>query len=406
MTSNPTESVTQSKTTTTAPTKPPTTLPPPTTGPIQTDAPRSRGEAGQVLDTQCEEATCPVDSFCMNEYETGGCRCHCNLGKGGETCSDDVPVQYPRFYGYSYLTFEPLKNSYLKFQITIEFKTELEDGLLLYCGENELGRGDFLSLAVIRRRVHFRYNCGTGPAMLVSESKIQLGRWHTVTFGREGVNGWLRLDNDPPVTGKSKGHYTKITLRSPLYLGGAPSVYWLVRAIGTNRGLQGCAQALVINGHRVDMRPWPVGRGLSGADVGECSTGLCHQVSCSNGGVCVANRADSYLCLCPLGFRGKHCEEGFRLVLPEFNGTLLSFAALHWPMDARHYLSFTEFLIALRPARADGLILYSYDTQSKDFLSLRLLRGFLEFRFDCGSGTAVIRSARSAPAFPNLPRQE
>lgn len=35
-------------------------------------------------------------------------------------------------------------------------QAEAEDGLLLYCGENEHGRGDFMSLALIRRSLHFR----------------------------------------------------------------------------------------------------------------------------------------------------------------------------------------------------------------------------------------------------------
>lgn len=66
-----------------------------------------------------------------------------------------------------------------------------------------------------------------------------------------------------------KGQYSKITFRTPLYLGGAPSTYWLVRATGTHRGFQGCVQALAVNGEKMDMRPWPLGRALSGADVGE-----------------------------------------------------------------------------------------------------------------------------------------
>lgn len=36
-----------------------------------------------------------------------------------------VQVNFPRFYGYSHMTFEPLKNSYQTFQITVEFKVRL-----------------------------------------------------------------------------------------------------------------------------------------------------------------------------------------------------------------------------------------------------------------------------------------
>ncbi|XP_038661858.1 pikachurin isoform X3 [Scyliorhinus canicula] len=348
--------------------------------------------AGRVVELPCEEANCPADSFCQNDYESGGSRCHCKLGKLGERCDKDVSVQYPKFYGYSYLTFEPLKNSYQKFQITIEFKADVEDGLLLYCGETEIGNGDFLSLAIIRRHLQFRFNCGTGAAVLVSESRVQAGRWHTASIYRYGINGWLRLDNDTPVTGKSKGLYTKITFRSPLYLGGAPSAYWLVKAAGTNRGFKGCVQSLVINSRRVNMRAWPIGRAVSGADVGHCSTGLCNNVSCVNGGACVPHRADSYLCLCSMGFRGKHCEQAFTLVVPQFNASLMSYAVLPWPMEPHYYLSFMEFQISFRPEVSNGVILYSYDTSSKDFISLNLVDRHVEFRFDCGSGTATIRS--------------
>ncbi|KAI6058093.1 hypothetical protein LUU34_01036500 [Aix galericulata] len=294
----------------------PTTTQPSTTARATTARATRRGgmsSALRLFDLSCDETICSADSFCVNDYDRGGSRCHCNLGKGGETCTEDIIIQYPQFYGYSYITFEPLKNSYQTFQITLEFRAESEDGLLLYCGENEHGRGDFMSLAIIRRSIQFRFNCGTGAAVITSENKIKLGNWHSVTLFRDGLNGWLRMDNDAPVTGKSQGQYSKITFRTPFYVGGAPSVYWLVKATGTNRGIQGCVQSLSINGKMIDMRPWPLGKALSGADVGECSSGICDEASCIN-------------------------------------------------------------------------------SDSKDFLSINMVAGYVEFRFDCGSGTAVIRS--------------
>lgn len=29
-------------------------------------------------------------------------------------------------------------------------------------------------------------------------------------------------------------------------------------------------QSLAVNGKKIDMRPWPLGKALNGADVGEC----------------------------------------------------------------------------------------------------------------------------------------
>lgn len=49
-----------------------------------------------------------------------------------------------------------------------------------------------------------RFNCGTGVAILVSETKVKLGAWHKVTLYRDGLNGLLQLNNDTPVTGQSQ----------------------------------------------------------------------------------------------------------------------------------------------------------------------------------------------------------
>ncbi|KAL1783832.1 pikachurin isoform X2 [Sigmodon hispidus] len=378
----------------TVPSLPETTMAVPHT-PAQQKARNSVAMMSRLFDMSCDETLCSPDSFCVNDYTSGGSRCHCNLGKGGEGCSKDILIQYPQFFGHSYITFEPLKNSYQAFQITLEFRAEAEDGLLLYCGESEHGRGDFMSLALIRRSLHFRFNCGTGIAVIISETKIKLGAWHTVTLYRDGLNGLLQLNNGTPVTGQSQGQYSKITFRTPLYVGGAPSAYWLVRATGTNRGFQGCVQSLAVNGKRIDMRPWPLGKALNGADVGECSSGICDEASCINGGTCAAIKADSYICLCPLGFRGRHCEDAFALTIPQFRESLRSYAATPWPLEPQHYLSFTEFEITFRPDSADGVLLYSYDTGSKDFLSINMAGGHVEFRFDCGSGTGVLRSEDS-----------
>ncbi|XP_072848926.2 pikachurin isoform X2 [Pogona vitticeps] len=363
-----------------------------------TSAPRKASRKSEVAsvvrqsDLSCDETICSTESFCVNDYERSGSRCHCNLGKGGDSCSEDINIQYPQFFGYSYVTFEPLKNSYQTFQITVEFRAEAEDGLLLYCGENEHGRGDFMSVGIVRRNVQFRFNCGTGIAVITSKNRIKLGSWHSVTVFRNGLEGWLRLDNYPPVSGRSQGQYSKITFRTPFYLGGAPTAYWLVRSAGVNRGFQGCVQSLIVNGKMIDMRPWPLGKALSGADVGECSSGICDEASCINGGTCTASKADRYICLCPLGFKGRHCEEAFPLIIPQFNATLKSFATVPWPLEPQNYLSFMEFEITFRPDSEDGVLLYSYDTGSKDFLSVTMVNSYVEFRFDCGSGTAVIRS--------------
>ncbi|XP_034026318.1 pikachurin isoform X1 [Thalassophryne amazonica] len=383
------QSTTQDTTTTTILTTNSTTLLTTTLTPAMSPW---KGEVARVYDLTCDDTVCPPDSFCLTDYDSGGSRCHCNLGRRGDTCSEVVSVSFPRFYGYSHMTFEPLKNSYQTFQITLEFKAEAEDGLLLYCGENEHGHGDFTSLALVRGKLHYRFNCGTGPAQIISESRIVLSQWHTVTVFRDGMSGWLRMDNDTPISGRSQGQYSKITFRSPLYVGGSPSAYWLVRVTGTNRGFIGCIQSLSINNKATDIRAWPLGKALSGADIGQCSDDVCDLASCANGGVCFANHADGYICLCPLGFRGTLCDEKFLLSIPLFNETVFSYATVPWPQSFQSYLSFMEFELRFRPSKPEGTLLYSDDAASTDFIAINLVDGYVEFRFDCGSGGAVIKS--------------
>ncbi|XP_062874439.1 pikachurin isoform X2 [Trichomycterus rosablanca] len=346
----------------------------------------------RVFDTLCDRTVCPSDSFCVNHYDRGGSRCHCNLGHHGVLCSQGVSIRFPRFYGYSHMTFEPLRNSYQLFHITLEFRADSENGLLLYCGEDERGGGDFISLALIRRKLHYRFNCGTGAGQMISQSLIVIGRWYNVTLYRNGVNGWLQLDNNTPVLGRSQGHYSKITFRTPLFVGGAPSVYWLVKAVGTNRGFHGCVQKLLINDRPVDLRPWPQGHALSGGDIGECSTSVCVEVVCKNGGICYPTSANTFICLCPLGYRGAQCEESFVLTLPHFSERVQSYASAPWPQSFHSYLSFMEIHVTFRPTNQDGTLLYSHDSYSRDFLSIILVGGVVEFRFDCGSGATIIRS--------------
>lgn len=50
----------------------------------------------------------------------------------------------------------------------------------------------------------FRFNCGTGAAQIVSESRVVVGQWHTVSVFRDGMSGWLRMDNDNPISGRSQ----------------------------------------------------------------------------------------------------------------------------------------------------------------------------------------------------------
>lgn len=167
-----------------------------------------------VCDPQCSSG-----SFCAEDFTSRTGRCQCYLGKGGKDCSEDITIQYPRFYGYSYLAFSSLKNSHKSFQITLQFKADFHNtGLLLYCGHNEQGKGDFMSLVLNEGTLNFRFNCGSGVTTLISETMVQIGVWHTVMISKNGRTGMLKLDNGTALISDAPGTYDRITFRTPLYV--------------------------------------------------------------------------------------------------------------------------------------------------------------------------------------------
>lgn len=51
-------------------------------------------------------------------------------------------------------------------EMEIVFKATDPDGLLLYNGYSTDGTGDFISLALNNATIEFRYDLGTGPAVI------------------------------------------------------------------------------------------------------------------------------------------------------------------------------------------------------------------------------------------------
>jgi len=61
---------------------------------------------------------------------------------------------------------------------SIEFKTEEEDGMIMYMANER--QVDFIALYMQAGRIVFMFNCGSGPARLASTGTFNDGQWHTV----------------------------------------------------------------------------------------------------------------------------------------------------------------------------------------------------------------------------------
>uniref|UniRef100_A0A8C7Y7Y2 Agrin n=1 Tax=Oryzias sinensis TaxID=183150 RepID=A0A8C7Y7Y2_9TELE len=111
----------------------------------------------------------------------------------------------------------------------------------------------------------------------------------------------------------------------------------------------------------------------------------CDSHPCLHGGTC-EDDGSTYSCKCPAGRGGPVCEKVIKYFIPSFGGqSYLAFPT----MKAYHTV---RIAMAFRASEMNGVLLYNGQRGSKDFISLTLVNGKVELRFNTGSGTGTLTS--------------
>nr|XP_022901915.1 agrin-like isoform X3 [Onthophagus taurus] len=380
----------------------------------------------------CSSTPCYYYSRCI-DLPSATFKCVCSANYTGIYCENLIifkDYDVPAFEGRSYVRLEPLK-AYHKLSIEVEFKAYAYDGIILYNQQRADGSGDFVSLALVNGFVQFKYNLGNGPVIITSLDRIQLKRFHKVIIKRYHRDGILKVDDNEDVAGQSQGNLRALDLEEDAFIGYVPSNYSRVyENVGIDRGLQGCIRRLRIGRRTVELHR---NRELviKTEGVHECGESPCSSVPCQNDGICKALNSESYkceckptyvgdfcektvdgcisnpcqggstcdslpngkfLCRCPPGRRGKTCEivdNEIDISIPEFNGS----SFVEFPKLEGIGKSFTFEVFFLSKVN-NGLILYNGQMKNGrgDFISLNLVHGYVQFRFNLGSGIANITS--------------
>ncbi|PBC25348.1 Laminin subunit alpha [Apis cerana cerana] len=219
------------------------------------------------------------------------------------------------------------KNDY-DFQIDI--KTMADNGIIFYTADHT--NHNLIALYINNGKLHYKFDCGSGPALLISETKINDNKWHIVIFKRKGNYGQLIVDEDEAVTGHSQGTIEVINVSPPFYVGGILQNMSskVLDMIGMNDTFKGCLGNFMVNGQ-------PVGEPTNKVGVIPCS---------------------------------KQVEEG--LFFFPGNGS-----NLYKPMDNFGIGRTVDIQMEIKPRSTSGLLLYIGG--KRDYLILEMINGTVTF---------------------------
>ncbi|XP_064459482.1 basement membrane-specific heparan sulfate proteoglycan core protein-like isoform X3 [Ornithodoros turicata] len=393
------------------------------------------GQDCEIVGEACYPGVCG-EGRCVNRAG-GGFDCYCPFGRTGLRCEKDISIIEPALSDDAYLAYPTPSGAQSSLKFDMKFKpNKLDDCLLMYCAQYPDKSGDFTSIGIKDGHLEFRYDAGTGMAVITHPEKLQADDWVTVSASRSAQEGSLVLNDGYKVTGRSPGAAMGVNLNIPMYVGGVDKDKIKVHpGAGVSKGFDGCISSIEVNNHNVDL----IQAVVDASNVADCGgttpcakspcqnnamciergpgpndydcvckrgyTGLrceleddfCSKTNpCQNGAACI-NDGTTYRCNCPKGFRGPTCE--FRTLFDEsvkFNGDgwvtlsrdLLPHAASNSPEVIKLSFSTTE---------RNGLLLFQgqpvgVSAKGQDYLSLAVVNGHLEFSYEMGGGPAQITS--------------
>ncbi|CAN9515659.1 unnamed protein product [Ophioblennius macclurei] len=254
----------------------------------------------------CHSEACGPDATCVSRQSGLGYDCRCHLGKFGNKCMEGELVTTPLFDGdESYIAYPPLTNIHDDLRVELEFKPLERDGLMFFCGGKKMKVEDFVAISMVDGHVEFRYELGTGQAILLSPEPVSLGQWHRVVAERNKKAGHLKVDHGTVERKTSPGKAQGLNIHTPMYLGGVPSMDILPKPANVSEMFEGCIGEVSINNKKMDLSY----SFIESKSIDKCvDISPCDRRPCLNGGHCMSNVEYEYQCLCKDGFEGERCE--------------------------------------------------------------------------------------------------
>ncbi|XP_056679738.1 neurexin-1 isoform X33 [Monodelphis domestica] len=323
--------------------------------------------------------------------------CWAELGSGLEFPGADG--QWTRF---------PKWNACCESEMSFQLKTRSARGLVLYFDDE--GFCDFLELILTRGgrlQLSFSIFCAE-PAILLSDTPVNDGTWHTVRIRRQFRNTTLLIDQTETKWVEVKSKRRDMTVFSGLFVGGLPpelraaALKLTLASVREREPFKGwirdvrvnSSQALPVESGEVKLEDEPPSSGGgSPCEVGEEGEGGV----CLNGGVCSVVD-DKAVCDCSrTGFRGKDCsqednyveglahlmmgDQGKEEYIATFKGSeYFCYDLSQNPIQS----SSDEITLSFKTLQRNGLMLHT--GKSADYVNLALKNGAVSLVINLGSG--------------------
>ena len=104
-------------------------------------------------------------------------------------------------------------------QLSVDFKPESPDGIIMLTGETVDMTGDYLALLLRDGYAELVLELGTGPGTVRSSQRVLLNTWNRLNVFRHDWGVWIQLNNGRHDEGRSKGLFSRITFAQPVVLG-------------------------------------------------------------------------------------------------------------------------------------------------------------------------------------------
>ncbi|NXC17943.1 CADN protein, partial [Corythaeola cristata] len=340
-----------------------------------------------------------------------GYRCKCSANFHGPDCQQTKHS----FRGHGYAWFPPLKPCF-ESRISLEFITEVADGLLLYHGPVARGqpgeREDFVALELSGGVPSLTMSHSSGEIFLQLSRKVNVAdrRWHNIKIINDGKAMKLILDHCVNVSVKDNDSVIKkisqmdlaaceaseetvgsesmarlFSGHQPLQLGGVKKTLPYHDSQRRFRGFVGCIRNVIVDSKVYDLEH--PAESLNSAPGCVLTDKMCPSggmASCGIHGKCVGDW-DSFRCDCSPGYAGPACEK----VLPEW-----AFGRDSWiHYEPRSILSIpsTRIQLMVRTRISHSTLLSLASADGNGYIRLEVVEGFFSVNFSLGDKNHSLR---------------